>query len=138
MIAALKPEEIVAFAIRMDELARAEPRLFDCGFRIVGILSAMLNDAQDLAARREDWPAREDDEESYAIPPHWQRAIDTVEKLWADLDAERQRCEAEERAERRRARRKEKQIATLRARLQALEAAPEPVKAAATPEAGND
>jgi hypothetical protein len=148
-IAAFEPEEILAFARRMDELARADASirtgdwhsmLFNCSLIIVRDLEGLLNCAHDGTAERENWPQKDEDEDGYrewVTPPNWQHAIDAVGKIRTGLDdiirerderryAQLRRQEEEEKAKKR----KEKQIEKLRSRLRALE------REAAEPEDG--
>jgi hypothetical protein len=93
--AAIAPEEILALARRMEELARAVLPIIRTGVSmgerrdmvinsriyVVHDLEHLLSCAHDETAEREHWLARDDDEDLYATPPNWQHAIDAVEKI---------------------------------------------------------
>jgi hypothetical protein len=132
--AAITPEEILAFAVRIDELARAHAghQIFDWCTDTVHELEGLLINVRDLTAEGENWPVEEDEDAEryggYVAPPLWQHATDAMEKIRTGLDDiirerdERRRAEWRRQKEKQRAEgRKAKRIESLRSQLRALE-----------------
>jgi hypothetical protein len=81
---AVEPEEIVAYATHMFEMAHADPYFNQC-CHVASNLDWLLGFACDQAAKREGWPFDKDKNE-YVAPPNWQQAIDAMEKIGTEFD----------------------------------------------------
>jgi hypothetical protein len=102
--AAIELDDIVAVAVRLDELARANPDDEKFGAHTVSSLRVILDLVRDEVAKRENWPVEDDEDgcRGYVTPPSWQRLFDEVEKIAREyyaiveefLPAERQQWEA--------------------------------------------